>query len=157
MGLGKTVMTIALILARPGRRSSGVHKLLTEAADDTEEAEKNTDSHTKAPLNVKGGTLIVCPMALLSQWKVRSCFCEGKKNSEILTLLDSKLWNATMLLFFKKYFIKFNNTSGWAGNTFKARKYFYFYPLWWRQNQWPKGDIRTWCGLDNIRCLNFSL
>ncbi|RVW58001.1 DNA repair protein RAD5B [Vitis vinifera] len=69
MGLGKTVMTIALILARPGRRSSGVHKLLTEAADDTEEAEKNTDSHTKAPLNVKGGTLIVCPMALLSQWK----------------------------------------------------------------------------------------
>ncbi|XP_034685739.1 DNA repair protein RAD5B-like [Vitis riparia] len=69
MGLGKTVMTIALILARPGRRSSGVHKLLTEAADDTEEAEKNTDSHTKAPLKVKGGTLIVCPMALLSQWK----------------------------------------------------------------------------------------
>ncbi|CAI0559180.1 unnamed protein product [Linum tenue] len=38
MGLGKTVMTIALLLAKPGRRP-------------------------------RGGTLIICPMALLHQWK----------------------------------------------------------------------------------------
>ena len=76
MGLGKTVMTIALILARPGRGNSGVHKLPTDASNDTEDSEENNDSHTKAPSKVKGGTLIVCPMALLSQWKVRCYFCE---------------------------------------------------------------------------------
>ncbi|CAI0383903.1 unnamed protein product [Linum tenue] len=43
MGLGKTVMTIALLLARPGRGS--------------------------VVGRPRGGTLIICPMALLHQWK----------------------------------------------------------------------------------------
>ncbi|CAK9183890.1 unnamed protein product [Ilex paraguariensis] len=104
MGLGKTVMTIALILARPGRGSLNSQNILIEAADDTEyikrkkkdsdailarpgrgslnsqniliEAADDTeyikrkkkDSDTQVPLKVKGGTLIVCPMALLGQW-----------------------------------------------------------------------------------------
>ncbi|XP_015580945.2 DNA repair protein RAD5B isoform X2 [Ricinus communis] len=50
MGLGKTVMTISLILARPGKGSI-----------DSQES-----TNTK---KAKGGTLIVCPMALLGQWK----------------------------------------------------------------------------------------
>lgn len=54
MGLGKTVMTIALILARiNGERPCN-----------------NGYSHENGS-NTKGGTLIVCPMALLGQWKVR--------------------------------------------------------------------------------------
>lgn len=61
MGLGKTVMTIALILARPGRRGS----------NDTEITKKRKiDSDTTTPLKPKGGTLVVCPLSLLSQWKV---------------------------------------------------------------------------------------
>ncbi|CAK9174744.1 unnamed protein product [Ilex paraguariensis] len=69
MGLGKTVMTIALILARPGRGSLNSQNILIEAADDTEYIKrKKKDSDAQVPLKVKGGTLIVCPMALLGQW-----------------------------------------------------------------------------------------
>ncbi|XP_010542930.1 PREDICTED: putative SWI/SNF-related matrix-associated actin-dependent regulator of chromatin subfamily A member 3-like 3 [Tarenaya hassleriana] len=61
MGLGKTVMTIALILARPGRGSPD-----NENANVTGNmSQRARQSSQKA----KGGTLIVCPMALLSQWK----------------------------------------------------------------------------------------
>lgn len=56
MGLGKTVMTIALILARKGR---GIQEDQAIAEDITNRRRKQ-----------KGGTLIICPMALLSQWKV---------------------------------------------------------------------------------------
>uniref|UniRef100_A0A5B7BJ23 SWI/SNF-related matrix-associated actin-dependent regulator of chromatin subfamily A member 3-like 3 n=1 Tax=Davidia involucrata TaxID=16924 RepID=A0A5B7BJ23_DAVIN len=70
MGLGKTVMTIALILARPGKGTPDNQKPVSEAADDTEYIKKKKkDFDTKVPPKVKGGTLIVCPMALLSQWK----------------------------------------------------------------------------------------
>lgn len=70
MGLGKTVMTIALILARPDRGSLDGQNGITETADDIENMRrKKKVSHTKA--SSKGGTLIVCPMALLGQWKVR--------------------------------------------------------------------------------------
>ncbi|XP_071687105.1 DNA repair protein RAD5B-like [Rutidosis leptorrhynchoides] len=57
MGLGKTVMTISLILARPGK-----------GITDTEDLKREYDEKvvTRRP---RGGTLIVCPMALLSQWK----------------------------------------------------------------------------------------
>lgn len=56
MGLGKTVMTIALILSNPGR----------------EKSQRNKRGNVDTPYGVEGGTLIVCPMALLGQWKV--CF-----------------------------------------------------------------------------------
>ncbi|XP_051130188.1 DNA repair protein RAD5B-like [Andrographis paniculata] len=52
MGLGKTVMTIALILSRKGK---GVREDRTALEDSTRKP--------------KAGTLIVCPMALLGQWK----------------------------------------------------------------------------------------
>ncbi|GAU25269.1 hypothetical protein TSUD_17820 [Trifolium subterraneum] len=64
MGLGKTVMTIALILSNPGRMKS-----------DDSDAESiydnifSTKRRNVNPYNVEGGTLIVCPMALLGQWK----------------------------------------------------------------------------------------
>lgn len=60
MGLGKTVMTISLVLSNPRGRS--------EDQDTVKESRETS---------VKGGTLIVCPMALLGQWKVivYSIFC----------------------------------------------------------------------------------
>ncbi|XP_052208103.1 DNA repair protein RAD5B [Diospyros lotus] len=67
MGLGKTVMTIALILARPGRGSLDNQKLVLGATDNKESKEKE-DSDNVQP-KVKGNTLIICPMALLSQWR----------------------------------------------------------------------------------------
>lgn len=69
MGLGKTVMTIALILARPGRGNPENEDDL--AADVNEDKGKRKESHTALTIvKAKGGTLIICPMALLSQWKV---------------------------------------------------------------------------------------
>ncbi|KAI4317988.1 hypothetical protein L6164_025804 [Bauhinia variegata] len=66
MGLGKTVMTIALILARPYMGSSE-----NEDADNNTEVTKKRkkDSHINTRFKPQGGTLIVCPMALLGQWK----------------------------------------------------------------------------------------
>ncbi|XVF62919.1 hypothetical protein PTKIN_Ptkin09bG0047400 [Pterospermum kingtungense] len=61
MGLGKTVMTIALILSRLGRGNPDNEKPDSRKADDRRSTNKAR--------RVKGGTLIVCPMALLSQWK----------------------------------------------------------------------------------------
>ncbi|KAK9931068.1 hypothetical protein M0R45_018364 [Rubus argutus] len=60
MGLGKTVMTIALILARPGRRGSNETEITKK---------RKIESDTTTPLKPKGGTLVVCPLSLLSQWK----------------------------------------------------------------------------------------
>lgn len=64
MGLGKTVMTIALILARMGKGCPNDQKPAVNKNVTTET--KSQKSTTKA----RGGTLIVCPMALLGQWKV---------------------------------------------------------------------------------------
>lgn len=59
MGLGKTVMTIALIHARQGRGDNvGLSKNRSQV------------SQTDSTFKVDGGTLVVCPMALLGQWKV---------------------------------------------------------------------------------------
>ncbi|KAF8113327.1 hypothetical protein N665_0051s0021 [Sinapis alba] len=64
MGLGETVMTIALILAWTGRDNP-------ENEDDlATNKPKGKESHKALTcVKEKGGTLIVCPMALLSQWK----------------------------------------------------------------------------------------
>ncbi|PIN03264.1 Helicase-like transcription factor HLTF/DNA helicase RAD5, DEAD-box superfamily [Handroanthus impetiginosus] len=68
MGLGKTVMTIALILARRGRGIPEDHQVVIENEAKTEHI-KNRHKTSDALRKPKGGTLIVCPMALLSQWK----------------------------------------------------------------------------------------
>lgn len=61
MGLGKTVMTIALILSRKGHGIPDDHNVIPKGS-----LEDVSNRRRKQ----KGGTLIVCPMALLSQWKV---------------------------------------------------------------------------------------
>ncbi|GMI95934.1 hypothetical protein like AT5G43530 [Hibiscus trionum] len=68
MGLGKTVMTIALILSRLGKGNPDNEKTVSGKADDSRTTYKK-DAYGHAPRRAKGGTLIVCPMALLSQWK----------------------------------------------------------------------------------------
>ncbi|KAF7837509.1 DNA repair protein RAD5B [Senna tora] len=68
MGLGKTVMTIALILARPGRVSSE-NKDGESSSNTSITKKRKKGSHMSPSFKAKGGTLIVCPMALLSQWK----------------------------------------------------------------------------------------
>ncbi|GLT72936.1 hypothetical protein SLA2020_448300 [Shorea laevis] len=70
MGLGKTVMTIGLILARPGRGCPAYQEYGTKIADTTEITKKTKkDCHMNTSSKANGGTLIVCPMALLGQWK----------------------------------------------------------------------------------------
>nr|DAD19846.1 TPA_asm: hypothetical protein HUJ06_021309 [Nelumbo nucifera] len=72
MGLGKTVMTIALILANRGRGKPDDEEdfMVTDTAANYEKTNRsNKTFKTKAPATVKAGTLIVCPMALLGQWK----------------------------------------------------------------------------------------
>lgn len=67
MGLGKTVMTIALILSRRGHGIPDDQKVVVEGgSNDINNSRRSSNSLRKQ----KGGTLIVCPMALLSQWKV---------------------------------------------------------------------------------------
>ncbi|GFZ14244.1 helicase protein with RING/U-box domain-containing protein [Actinidia rufa] len=68
MGLGKTVMTIALILSRPGRCLDN-RKIISETTNGAEYTKKKKEDTVKVPSKVNGGTLIICPMALLSQWK----------------------------------------------------------------------------------------
>lgn len=72
MGLGKTVMTISVILARPGRGIPEAKHSVSEAPIDTGyPMTKRTESYS-VPRKARGGTLIICPMALLGQWKVSS-------------------------------------------------------------------------------------
>ncbi|CAL5035385.1 unnamed protein product [Urochloa decumbens] len=63
MGLGKTVMTIALILSNPRGECSNYIERDTRGLRDY-----GTRSHTSRS-SVRGGTLIICPMPLLGQWK----------------------------------------------------------------------------------------
>ncbi|XP_058078009.1 DNA repair protein RAD5B isoform X2 [Magnolia sinica] len=71
MGLGKTVMTIALILGKPVRESLDDQQVEEQNQDCDNKKAKNgqKDPQTKSLPTVKGGTLVVCPMALLGQWK----------------------------------------------------------------------------------------
>ncbi|XP_074340384.1 DNA repair protein RAD5B-like isoform X2 [Apium graveolens] len=62
-GAGKTVMTISLILAGPGR---GILKV---NHTDTENLASKRTKYNEVPRKARGGTLIICPMALLGQWK----------------------------------------------------------------------------------------
>ncbi|KAH7302007.1 hypothetical protein KP509_23G052300 [Ceratopteris richardii] len=67
MGLGKTVMTIALILSNPGRGSCP--KIAVLDAAEGKGLRKNKKKGPAASQRKAGGTLIVCPMTLLGQWK----------------------------------------------------------------------------------------
>ncbi|XP_058097648.1 DNA repair protein RAD5B-like [Magnolia sinica] len=71
MGLRKTVMTIALILGKPVRESPDDQQVEEQNQDFDNKKTKNgqKDPQTKSLPIVKGGTLVVCPMALLGQWK----------------------------------------------------------------------------------------
>ena len=87
MGLGKTVMTISLLLSNPGKGGSCVaintRAAIEEARGKRLSEVKQADSFfvgAQSKLNFTkrnvrkvrkgGGTLIVCPMTLLGQWKV---------------------------------------------------------------------------------------
>ncbi|KAG9136076.1 hypothetical protein Leryth_003700 [Lithospermum erythrorhizon] len=70
MGLGKTVMTIALILARRGRGMPYIEETESDTDDEMNHRKKRkTNENSFLSRNVKGSTLIICPMALLGQWK----------------------------------------------------------------------------------------
>lgn len=85
MGLGKTIMTIALLLAETGKgclSTSSASQVADEASkinasDQFGNAFKKSTSISRFSKLLKpktaltgGGNLIVCPMTLLSQWKV---------------------------------------------------------------------------------------
>jgi DNA repair protein RAD5 len=83
MGLGKTVMTISLILANPGKGGYEVKgdkdelaldpcmKSVIKSNQELNENERKLDIQKSTnALHKGGGTLIVCPMTLLGQWKV---------------------------------------------------------------------------------------
>lgn len=86
MGLGKTIMTIALLVAHSGHGPSGSQPISRSSFEDIE-ASDMSDHSSKLPKAVTkfsgfhklmkqkntlayGGSLIVCPMTLLGQWKV---------------------------------------------------------------------------------------
>ncbi|KAH0984978.1 hypothetical protein GBA52_012155 [Prunus armeniaca] len=68
MGLGKTIMTIALLLAHSGHGLSGSHPTSQSSSEDIEISDISDHSPIK-PTKEDGGSLIICPMTLLGQWK----------------------------------------------------------------------------------------
>ena len=82
MGLGKTIMTIALLLSDSSKgcittqnttHISGEASGLGESQDAVKKLASpfsfSRHKTLKAPL-IEGGNLIICPMTLISQWKV---------------------------------------------------------------------------------------
>jgi len=86
MGLGKTIMTIALLLTHSekggsstssNRQASGVANdvnLISDKSPNIPKKSKGISAFSKVlkfkvPL-IRGGSLIICPMTLLGQWKV---------------------------------------------------------------------------------------
>lgn len=89
MGLGKTVMTISLLLTNSERLRSPCSQLVSLSSGESTEGSKSYeaspdpskklvkfDKVTRQEVSlVNGGSLIVCPMTLLSQWKVGVQLC----------------------------------------------------------------------------------
>ncbi|OWM68962.1 DNA repair protein RAD5A isoform X2 [Punica granatum] len=84
MGLGKTIMTLSLLLAHSGRgklpRSQSTSQISNESAEDALELSLHQSKEATKLLGfnklvkqrnvlASGGSLIVCPMTLLGQWK----------------------------------------------------------------------------------------
>ncbi|KAK4762643.1 hypothetical protein SAY86_008411 [Trapa natans] len=86
MGLGKTIMTLALLLTHSGRGglpgSESTYKLASESTNVSNALEQSTcqskemtkflgnnQSVVRKNLLVNGGSLIVCPLTLIGQWK----------------------------------------------------------------------------------------
>lgn len=86
MGLGKTVMTISLLLASPERAGSTCTQLTSQSSCESDELCQVIDTYPDPPKKAakfqgfdklvrkehsltNGSNLIVCPMTLLSQWK----------------------------------------------------------------------------------------
>lgn len=89
MGLGKTVMTLSLLLTHSERGGSFSSSSSSQTFKDLYEASYNSDKSPIPPkkaskftfdklikqkvLLTGGGNLIVCPMTLIGQWKVKAC------------------------------------------------------------------------------------
>lgn len=87
MGLGKTIMTISLLLAHSERRGSSSSQYMSHPSSEDSELSGMLDNCQDPPkkttkisgfdklmkqknILINGGNLIVCPMTLLGQWKV---------------------------------------------------------------------------------------
>lgn len=78
MGLGKTVMMISVVMANPGRGGLATDPAVSGSSN-TLEAPRSQLGNLSQVMEMRkkqsglrkgGGTLIVCPMTLLGQWKV---------------------------------------------------------------------------------------
>lgn len=81
MGLGKTVMMISVIISNPGRGGmptdpsvSGPPDVLQVSGSQVGKPSQMETKKKQSGPRKGGGTLIVCPMTLLGQWKVAVTF-----------------------------------------------------------------------------------
>ncbi|GJT88341.1 helicase [Tanacetum coccineum] len=90
IGLGKTIMTISLLLAHTKRGGSLDRDASSQACSESNEMGNGSDQSSSSLKKVAkfsgfdklkkqkqtligGGNLIICPMTLIGQWKVKSC------------------------------------------------------------------------------------
>lgn len=81
-------MTIALILSNPGRGESSRKESENSDAESVADniIRKKRKNVNTSYNNLEGGTLIVCPMALLGQWKVSFlCIVPNGKSMIVLS------------------------------------------------------------------------
>lgn len=86
MGLGKTIMTISLLIAHSGKGGSIGSQLITQSSSEGNEVSDTMHTFSNIPKKatkftgfdklmkqknelIGGGNLIICPMTLLGQWK----------------------------------------------------------------------------------------
>lgn len=87
MGLGKTIMTISLLVAHSGKGESVGNQPIANSFTEVGEVSDNVHTFSNIPKKAtkisgfdkptkqmnsltSGGNLIICPMTLLGQWKV---------------------------------------------------------------------------------------